>query len=326
MSCNPGPDSERGNPVSSVSSCTTRASATASNCGKWETMPTAQSWVSASVHTGSAPNSRTSAANPCIRGSGSLSKPINAYRAPENNSASARAIPEVSFPAMGCPPRKRAPPTKAVFAARQIVGFVLPVSVTSAPLRAPRHARVQPWPFPRGRILQLKCPGNVYAAPGRTIRRSGRFRGWLHVRRELRYSSKARDSLMQISEIRQSARRRTSSPPLGWGFIRLDACYLRDVLKLFDLPHQRIFGAIGLHGHLYVQKVAVLGGVRGQMQQVEAASARDSQNAHQRAFALLNTQLQGEFVHRATSRATSCWCNISEFERPGPTIGQTFAS
>src|ERR1700683_3189023 len=307
MSCNPGPDSERGNPVSSVSSCTTRASATASNCGKWETMPTAQSWVSASVHTGSAPNSRTSAANPCIRGSGSLSKPINAYRAPENNSASAPAIPQVFLSALGCPPTKKAPrPQKQLSprgkswlsccrypsqarrlsplqqlreapqssrqsaAPHRLNPRRAPRPQDLAPFHAPRHARVQPWPFPRGRILQLKCPGNVYAAPGRTIRRSGRFRGWLRVRRELRYSSKARDSLMQISEIRQSAHRRTSSPPLGRGFIRLDDCYLRDVLKLFDLPHQRIFGAIGLHGPLYVQEVAVLGGVRGQLQQVEA--------------------------------------------------------
>src|SRR5271156_5444902 len=318
MSCNPGPESERGNPVSSVSSCTTRASATASNCGKWETMPTAQSWVSASVHAGSAPNSRTSAANPCIRGSGSFSKPINAYRAPENNSASARAIPEVSLPDMGCPPRKRAPPAKAVFAARQIIAFVLPVSVTSAPsfaaaaiagsasivtpIGSATYTRSAPRPAPlrvrepfaaslRGRILQSKCPGDVYAAPGRTIRRSGRFRGWLRVRRELRYSSKARDSLMQITEIRQSASRGTRRAAFAGGFTWLDDFHLRDVLELFDLPHQRIFSAISLHGHLYIEKMSVLRGIRGQVQQVETAPARDSQDAHQRAFAVLHAQL-----------------------------------
>src|SRR5271168_4517750 len=177
-----------------------------------------------------------------------------------------------------------------------------------------------------GQTLRLKCPGNVRAAPGLTIRRSGRFRGWLRVRRELHESSKARDSLMQITEFRQSARCGTRRAAFARCVAWLDDFHLRDVLELFDLPHQRIFGAIGLHRHLYIEKVPVLGGVRGQVQQVEAAPARDSQNAHQRAFALFHAQLQGEYVHRATSRATSCWCSISEFERPGPTIGQTFAS
>src|SRR5271170_3791059 len=176
-----------------------------------------------------------------------------------------------------------------------------------------------------GQILRLKCLGNVCAAPGRTIRRSGRFRGWLRVRRELHESSKARDSLMQITEFRQSARVGTRRAAFARCVTRLHDFHLRDVLELFNLPHQRIFGAIGLHRHLYIEKVPVLGGVRGQVQQVKAAPACDSQDAHQRAFALFHAQLQGEYVHRATSRATSCWCSISVFERPGPTIGQTFA-
>jgi hypothetical protein len=96
---------------------------------------------------------------------------------------------------------------------------------------------------------------------------------------------------MQYAEIRQSARRGTRRAAFAGGIIRLDDFHLRDILELFDLPHQRIFRAIGLHSHLYFEKVPVLGGIRGQVQQVEAAPARDSQNAHERAFALLHALL-----------------------------------
>jgi hypothetical protein len=48
-----------------------------------------------------------------------------------------------------------------------------------------------------------------------------------------------------------------------FGFCWAENFNLRDVLEFFDLAEQCVFGAIGFYGHLNVEKVAVLGSVRG---------------------------------------------------------------
>ena len=105
-----GPRQATGKPVSSVSSCTTRARATATSCGRCETIPTAQSCVSASHQEGSAPIAPKHARKFCTRSLALSSAPIKTYGAPRNRSASACSTPECSLPAIGCPPRNCAPP------------------------------------------------------------------------------------------------------------------------------------------------------------------------------------------------------------------------
>ena len=107
MSARPGPASVSGKPVSSVSSATTCASATDASCGRCETMPTAQSCVSASHQTGSAPmrlQQRRKFLDAQIRIALGRNQTHNACR--EKDLHPACSIPEFSLPAMGCPPKK----------------------------------------------------------------------------------------------------------------------------------------------------------------------------------------------------------------------------
>ncbi len=101
---------------------------------------------------------------------------------------------------------------------------------------------------------------------------------------------------------------------------RIDYRNVRYILQFFDLANQRQPGPFRADGHFDVEMSPVVRRVHLELQQVKTAAARDAQDAFQSAVRLSHSYMKRERVHDATSSI------ISEFDLPGPTMGQTFAS
>jgi hypothetical protein len=95
---------------------------------------------------------------------------------------------------------------------------------------------------------------------------------------------------------------------------------VRDVHELFDLADEKRARAVGLDGHSDVEEACVGRGSGFQAEKIEPTAARDAQDADERAFGLLELQMERKSVQCETSSI------ISELDMPGPTIGQTLAS
>lgn len=104
------------------------------------------------------------------------------------------------------------------------------------------------------------------------------------------------------------------------GFGRIHDRNVRDVFEFFDLANEREARTFGAYGHFDVEMHAVFGSVDFQLEQVKAAAAGDTQDALEAAVGLPHPNVKRQRVHDATSSI------ISEFDLPGPTMGQTFAS
>ena len=126
MSRKLGPVAGSRSPSSVRARAACATSTLASTCGRWETVASMRSWVSASSAAGRAPRPTAAGAAARRASRAVVGVGVRYQVAPSNSSARAWRTPAFSAPASGCPPMKRSSST-----ASTTVRLVEPTSVTT---------------------------------------------------------------------------------------------------------------------------------------------------------------------------------------------------